>query len=112
MSILPFRLLFPLLCLSLLFHCNDSTNTSDNFLFGLSERYDRFVGNSTTEAEAASSTTPSVATPTCTSDVTVSTKVVSISEDGDVNATFSTTTDNGLSETDTDGGTSWGYRSF
>lgn len=105
-------------------NCNGSTNTSDNFLFGLSERYDRFLSavtgeesstsSTSSESNASSSSTESstITAPSCTSDVIVTTKTISLSEDGDVNAVFSSSADNGLTETDTDGGTSWGYSSY
>ncbi len=95
--------------------CTGEKSTDDNFLFGLSERYDRFFGTEQTTAidtTTSASTASNADTPTCSTDVTVSTKIVSLSEDGDVNALFNTTNDNGLAETDTDGGTSWGYRSY
>ncbi|MCZ8155473.1 MAG: hypothetical protein O9264_05095 [Leptospira sp.] len=108
---LRFTLLLVFLFLNLfLFNCNDSTTTSDSFLFGLSERYDRFVATVTgTESSSTSATSTG---EICTTDATVTTRIISISEDGDVDANFSQSADNGLSETDTDGGVAWGYRSY
>lgn len=104
-------------CNSIFFvNCNGSTNTSDNFLFGLSERYDRFLtavtgeesSSSTTSSESSSSTSSTdsstIVVPSCSTDITVTTKTISLSEDGDVDAVFSSSADNGLTETDTDGG--------
>ncbi|TGL62311.1 hypothetical protein EHQ58_03685 [Leptospira ognonensis] len=114
-------------CYIILFgNCNGSTNTSDNFLFGLSERYDRFLtavtgeesstssNSSGTDSSSSTSSTDSstIVVPSCSTDITVTTKTISLSEDGDVDAVFSSSADNGLTETDTDGGTSWGYRSY
>ncbi|HBS06785.1 MAG TPA: hypothetical protein DEA96_17580 [Leptospiraceae bacterium] len=48
----------------------------------------------------------------CTSDVTVTYREISLLEDGDVTATFDQAQDKGIAETDVNGGTSWGYRSF
>ncbi len=48
----------------------------------------------------------------CTSDVTVTYREISLLEDGDVTATFDQSEDKGIAETDANGGTSWGYRSF
>ncbi len=103
--------LFLLTIFVVLSNCNGETSTDDNVLFGISERYDRFL-NAVAGGEAASSSSSASTGEVCTSDVTVSTRVVSILEDGDVNATYSTSTDNNLTETDTDGGTAWGYRSY
>ncbi|TGM54926.1 hypothetical protein EHQ91_08210 [Leptospira biflexa] len=83
---------------SLLISCSGRISASDTFLFGLSEQFDRLFGNQQTIA--------------CSSDVTISTNLVSLVEDGDVNSTFSTVSENGLTDVDTDGGTAWGYRSF
>lgn len=83
--------------ISLFLGCSGRVSAGDTFLFGLSERFDRAFGNVTTS---------------CSSDVTISTQMISLSEDGDVNSTFSTGSENGLSDVDTDGGTAWGYRSF
>lgn len=83
---------------SLLISCSGRVSASDTFLFGLSEQFDRLFGNQQTIA--------------CSSDVTISTNLVSLVEDGDVNSTFSTVSENGLTDVDTDGGTAWGYRSF
>ncbi|MCW7473374.1 hypothetical protein [Leptospira levettii] len=86
-----------LFLVSLLVGCSGAASAGDNLLFGISERFERTFGNPTS---------------TCSSDVTITTKLVSLSEDGDVNSTFSTVNENGLDDVDTDGGTSWGYRSF
>lgn len=88
----------PLLLVSLLIECSGSVSAGDTFLFGISERFEQAFG--------------SRETPACSSDVTISTKLVSLVEDGDVNSTFSTVSENGLTDVDTDGGTAWGYRSF
>ncbi|MBU45373.1 MAG: hypothetical protein CMN76_19330 [Spirochaetaceae bacterium] len=48
----------------------------------------------------------------CTSDVTVTYREISLLEDGDVEATYDAGQDKGIAENDVNGGTSWGYRSF
>ncbi|TGL69819.1 hypothetical protein [Leptospira jelokensis] len=83
---------------ALLVGCSGSVSAGDTFLFGLSERFEQAFGNR--------------GTPACSTDVTISTKQVSLVEDGDVNSSFSTVNENGLTDVDTDGGTAWGYRSF
>lgn len=95
-NLIPLTLLMFLV--SILMGCSGRVSASDTFLFGLSEQFDRVFGNRDTSA--------------CSGDVTISTKLVSLVEDGDVNSTFSTVNENGLSDVDTDGGTAWGYRSF
>lgn len=79
--------------------CSGQVTAGDTFLFGLSEKFDRLLGNEATVA--------------CSSDVTITTKAVSLVEDGDVRATYNAGSDNGLTEVDdVNDGTSWGYKSF
>ncbi|EOQ87827.1 putative lipoprotein [Leptospira yanagawae serovar Saopaulo str. Sao Paulo = ATCC 700523] len=92
------HIIITLSLVSLLVGCSGSVSAGDTFLFGISERFEQAFG--------------SRETPACSSDVTISTKLVSLVEDGDVNSTFSTVSENGLTDVDTDGGTAWGYRSF
>ncbi len=70
-------------------NCNRSTGAGDNFLFGVSEAFERAFGGE-----------PVVA---CTSDVTISTKSVSLVEDGNVAATFSTSEESGFTKVVTGG---------
>lgn len=51
-------------------------------------------------------------TVTCTNDVVITFKEVSLSEDGDVTAVYDASEDKGIAETDADGAPAWGYRSF
>lgn len=95
------KLFFTFLILSLA-TCKNAVGAGDRVLLGLSEAF-----GATAKAETIED-----AVVSCTTDVTVSTKTISLSEDGDVNSSFSTLTDNGLSNIDEDGGTSWGYHSF
>lgn len=76
--------------------CSGQVTAGDTFLFGFSERFDRLFGN---EAAVA-----------CSTDVTVTTKAVSLVEDGNVSATFSTTEDSGITPAPTEN--DWGYSSF
>ncbi|XDD47383.1 hypothetical protein AB3N60_04655 [Leptospira sp. WS39.C2] len=92
-----FTTTIPLVLVSLLIGCSGAVSAGDTFLFGLSERFDRALGNQTT---------------TCSTHVTITTTAVSLVEDGDVNSTFSTVNENGLNDVDVDAGTAWGYRSF
>jgi hypothetical protein len=108
-KVFHFKIINFVFIIFLIINCNGTTNTSDNFLFGLSERYDRFLNNISSDSSSSSS---AGSTQSCTSDVTITTKIISISEDGDVNATYNQSADSGLTETDTDGGTAWGYRSY
>ena len=71
--------------------CLGSNSVADNVLFGAAARPPE---------------------PSCSSAVTISTKEISLVEDGDVTAVYDEAKDNLLSETDANGGTSWGYRSF
>ncbi|KAB2933679.1 MAG: hypothetical protein F9K24_06760 [Leptonema illini] len=48
----------------------------------------------------------------CSSNVSISYRTISLLEDGDVTATFDESKDKLIAETDADGGTAWGYRSF
>jgi trimeric autotransporter adhesin len=89
--------------------CNRAISEGDRVLFGLSEIFGSGGGE---RAENTTNENQESVTRSCTSDVTITTRNISLSEDGDVNAVFSLTSDNGLTETDVDGGTSWGYRSF
>jgi hypothetical protein len=81
--------------------CRAANEAADRLLFGVTEA----LGITTATEEAA-------VAPACSSDITVSTKEVSLLEDGDVNSVFNSGTDNFLTDTDTDAGTAWGYRSF
>ncbi|PJZ86504.1 DUF1554 domain-containing protein [Leptospira harrisiae] len=87
-----------ILCLSffLFQSCSGQVSAGDTFLFGLSEKFDRLFGNEATVA--------------CSSDVTISTKAVSLVEDGNVSASFSTTEDSGITPAPTD--SDFGYSSF
>ncbi|MBM9590070.1 hypothetical protein JWG41_06415 [Leptospira sp. 201903075] len=94
----PFLLVL-LLSLFSFQNCSGQVSAGDTFLFGFSERFDRLFGNEATVA--------------CSTDVTITTKAVSLVEDGDVTATFNAANDNGLTEVDdVADGTSWGYKSF
>lgn len=77
-------------------NCSGQVSAGDTFLFGLSERFDRLFGNEATVA--------------CSTDVTVSTKAVSLVEDGNVSASFSTTEDSGITPAPSEN--DWGYSSF
>lgn len=79
-------------------NCNRSTGAGDNFLFGVSEAFERAFGGE-----------PVVA---CTSDVTISTKSVSLVEDGNVAATFSPSEESGFTKVVTGGPTEWGFTTF
>jgi hypothetical protein len=83
--------------------CRAANEAADRLLFGVTEA----LGITTATEEAA-------VAPACSSDITVSTKEVSLIEDGDVTVVFDSSTDNFLSNPpiDADGGTMWGYRSF
>lgn len=85
----------------LLFQCNTANEAADRLLFGITEAF-----GGTAEDISASTVV------SCSSAITVSTQNVSILEDGDVNSVFNSASDNFLTDTDTNGGTSWGYRSF
>ncbi|EKJ87912.1 uncharacterized protein DUF1554 [Leptospira meyeri] len=74
--------------------CSGQVSAGDTFLFGFSERFDRLLGN----------------TVACSSDVTITTKAVSLVEDGNVSASFSTTEDSGITPAPTD--SDFGYSSF
>ncbi|MCG6139682.1 DUF1554 domain-containing protein [Leptospira mtsangambouensis] len=76
--------------------CSGQVTAGDTFLFGLSEKFDRLLGNEATVA--------------CSSDVTITTKAVSLVEDGNVSASFSTTEDSGITPAPTD--SDFGYSSF
>lgn len=93
----PFLLVLFLSLLSFQ-NCSGQVSAGDTFLFGLSERFDRLLGGEATVA--------------CSTDVTITTKAVTLVEDGDVNSSFSTVNENGLNDVDTNGNTAWGYRSF
>ncbi|PJZ44746.1 hypothetical protein [Leptospira brenneri] len=75
-------------------NCSGQVSAGDTFLFGVSERFDRLLGNEATVA--------------CSSDVTVSTKAVYLEEDGDVTAAFNASSDSGL----TLSAGQWGYSTF
>lgn len=89
-----------ILSLALLFTsaCAGNLSGGDNFLFGLSEAIDRVFGDEEVVA--------------CTSDVTVTTKAVSLVEDGNVAATFSTSEDSGFTKVVTAGPNEWGFTTF
>lgn len=72
--------------------CLGSTGAGDKILFGTALRPEE--------------------DDSCTSDVTITYREVSLLEDGDVDAVYDASEDKGIAETDADGGTSWGYRSF
>lgn len=84
------------LSFSLFQSCSGQVTAGDTFLFGLSEKFDRLLGNEATVA--------------CSSDVTITTKAVSLVEDGNVSASFSTTEDSGITPAPTD--SDFGYSSF
>jgi len=102
-----FKNLFTILIVSnLILQCNAANEAADRLLFGVTEA---FGG---TREEIAASTTS-----TCSTSITVSTREVSILEDGDVNSVFNAASDNFLTDTDVDNsgiyaGAAWGYRSF
>lgn len=75
--------------------CSGQVTAGDTFLFGLSEKFDRLLGNEATVA--------------CSSDVTITTKVVYLEEDGDTTATFNASNDSGLT---LGGAQQWGYSTF
>ncbi|TGL45106.1 DUF1554 domain-containing protein [Leptospira perdikensis] len=77
-------------------NCSGQVSAGDTFLFGFSERFDKLFGNEATVA--------------CSTDVTITTKSVSLVEDGNVSASFSTTEDSGITPAPTD--TDFGYSSF
>lgn len=81
-----------------LWNCNRSTGAGDNFLFGVSEAFERAFGGEQVVA--------------CTSDVTVTTKTVSLVEDGNVAATYSASEDSGFTKVVTGGPTEWGFTTF
>ncbi|TGK85347.1 hypothetical protein EHQ23_11880 [Leptospira bourretii] len=83
------------LSFSLFQSCSGQVTAGDTFLFGLSEKFDRLLGNEATVA--------------CSSDVTITTKVVYLEEDGDTTATFNASNDSGLT---LGGAQQWGYSIF
>ncbi|MCC5816215.1 MAG: hypothetical protein JJT78_15795 [Leptospira sp.] len=84
--------------------CNRAISEGDRVLFGLSEIFggERRGGDDTEEEAIAR---------TCTSDVTITTRNISLSEDGNVAATFNQSSDNLLTEVVTSP-PAWGYSSF
>ncbi|WCL48148.1 hypothetical protein [Leptospira sp. GIMC2001] len=101
-----------LFLLSFGLNCQAVNDAADRMLFGLTEALEAVAGteDETSSDSGTDATTSSV--PSCTTQITVSTQTVSLIEDGDVNSVYNSATDNFLTDTDVDGGTSWGYRSF
>ncbi|TGL87843.1 hypothetical protein EHQ68_00315 [Leptospira congkakensis] len=93
----PIKSFLSILALSILLfsNCSGQVSAGDTFLFGLSERFDRLLGNEATVA--------------CSSDVTITTKAVYLEEDGDTTATFNASNDSGLTLS---GAQQWGYSTF
>jgi hypothetical protein len=81
--------------------CRAANEAADRLLFGVTEA----LGITTATEEAA-------VAPACTSDATVTTQTVSLSEDGDVNATYDNSEGDLKLDNDIDGGTPWGFRSY
>jgi hypothetical protein len=82
--------------------CRAANEAADRLLFGVTES----LGLATATEDPA-------VVPACTSDATVTSQTISLSEDGDVNATYDNTKDKSLNEVDVVAdGTSWGYRSY
>lgn len=85
----PIALLLPLL----LFSCGNIGDITDKVLYG-----------TTLDAQSRQSS--------CTPNLHVTHREITLLEDGDVTASFDLSKDKGIAESDADGGTSWGYRSF
>ena len=90
----------------LLFQCNAANEAADRLLFGVTEAFGGTAEDISTSTVAS-----------CSTAITVSTREVSILEDGDVTSVFNAASDNFLTDTDVDNsgiyaGAAWGYRSF
>ncbi|MDF3820683.1 hypothetical protein P3G55_12270 [Leptospira sp. 96542] len=93
-------LLFALMLLSSN-NCSGNVNTSDSFLFGISEQFERFFGG---EGEVACSN----------SEITITTREIFLAEDGNVDSSYDASEDNGLKDEikPATGTIAWGYSSF
>ncbi|MBE7438645.1 MAG: DUF1554 domain-containing protein [Spirochaetales bacterium] len=77
-------------------HCFGNSGAGDRILFGISGENGPVLASTTTNA--------------CASEVTITTATIELVEDGDVSRAYSTTSPY-YTDTDADGGTSWGFRS-